>query len=215
MSRNFYNRPHKALRAMMADTLVAVGRMDPRDECEVRDTIARLEDLLVACEKHVKHENEFVHRAIEAKRPGASCALAEEHVGHLRAIEDLRAAATARAPDLQRRLAVFVAENLEHMEHEESAGNALLAELFTDAEIEAIEGRLVAAIPPGDFMQFLRWMLPALHHGERVELLQGMRHAPGPVRHAVMGVAQTHLRAPDFARLEAALAQREPATLAS
>ena len=129
---------------MMADVLVAVGKMDPRDECEARDTLARLEEMLVACEKHVRHEDEFVHRAMEARRPGSSHLLSGEHVEHLHAIEQLRAAAAARAPDLYRRVAIFMVENLAHMEHEESAGNSLLAELFSDGEMMAIEGRLVA-----------------------------------------------------------------------
>jgi len=213
MSRNFYNRPHKALRAWMADTLVAVGRMDPREDCEVRETLARVEEMLAACESHVKHEDEFVHRAMEARRPGSSRVLATEHVEHLAAIEDLRAAAAARDPDLHRRLASFVAENFEHMEHEEGDATRVLAELFTDAELDSLEARLVASIPPGEMMQFLRWMIPALHHGERIELLQGMRNAPPPVFQAVMGVARTHLKAREYERLEAAVGQREPATL--
>ena len=216
MSRNFYNRPHKALRAWMADTLVAVGRMDPREDCEVRETLARVEEMLAACESHVKHEDEFVHRAMEAKRPGSSRVLATEHVEHLAAIEDLRAAAVSRAPDLHRRLAVFVAENLDHMEHEEGDNTRVLGELFSDAELDALEARLIQSIPPGEMMQFLRWMIPAMHHGERVELLGGMRlKAPPPLFQAVMGVARTHLQPLDYERLEAAVDQRESATLAS
>jgi len=216
MSRNFYNRPHKALRAWMADTLVAVGRMDPREDCEVRDTLARVEEMLAACENHVKHEDEFVHRAMEAKRPGSSRELATEHVEHLQEIEELRAAVAGRLPDLHRRLATFVADNFDHMEHEEGDNTLVLGEMFSDAELDAMEARLVASIPPGQMMQFLRWMIPALHHGERVEMLGGMRRsAPPPVFQAVMGVARANLKAGDYQRLEAAIDQREPATLAS
>ena len=213
--REGYAKPHKALRAVMAETLVALGRMDPADDCEVRETMARVEELLVLCERHLHHENEFVHRAIESKRQGASFAFAADHVQHQQAIDSLRALARRRDPGLYRRVAGFIAENLEHMEREESEAQALMWELFSDAELEAIEGRIVGSMPPDHAMQFLRWMIPAVSHEERVAFLAGLRHAPPALREGVMALARTHLRAPDFRKLEAALDQREPATLAS
>jgi hypothetical protein len=213
--REGYAKPHKALRAVMAETLVALGRMDPADECEVRETMARLEEMLVLCERHLHHENEFVHRAIETKRPGASFAYAADHVLHQQAIDSLRALARRRDASLYRRVAGFVAENLEHMEREESEAQALMWELFTDAELAAIEGRIVGSMPPDHAMQFLRWMIPSVGHDERVEFLEGLRHAPAPLREGVMALARTHLRAADFRKLELALDQREPAMLSS
>jgi hypothetical protein len=199
--RDLYARPHKALRALMADTLVAIGRADPREECEVRDAHARLEEMLASCEKHAALENEFVHRALDAREDGAACRLAVEHLEHAQAIDELRAAARERRPDLYRRVAAFVGANLRHMDEEERHGNALLWRLFTDAELEAIESRLVASIPPGEKMQSLRWMLPALSHPERVELLQGLRHAPPAVYEGALALARMHLAAADFDRL--------------
>ena len=43
---DMYTAIHKALRAMMCDTLVAVGRLDPQDEPEVVHTAQRVFDLL-------------------------------------------------------------------------------------------------------------------------------------------------------------------------
>lgn len=216
MSRlDLYRRPHKALRACMADALVALGRMDRHDDCEWREGVARLEELLAFCEMHAAVENEFIHRAIEMRRKDASCPLARAHDGHAAAIEDLRERARAGDPSLYRRVSLFVAENLRHMEDEEGAGNALLWELFTDEELRAIEGRLVASIAPGDAMRSLRWMIPAIEHADRVALLTGLRHAPKPVFDGAMALAQAHLRAAEFHKLEGALAQREPATLES
>lgn len=215
MRHDLYRRPHKALRAWMSDTLVALGRVDPLDDCEVREGAERLEELMAFCEKHAAIENEFVHRAIEDRRKDASRALAIAHVGHAAAIEELRLAARRRDPMLHRRVAAFVADNLRHMEDEEGPGNALLWELFSDAELQEIEARIVASIAPGDAMQAMRWMLPALNHPERVALLEGFRRAPPGVLQGAMAVAQSHLRAVDFAKLDAALAQREPATLES
>ena len=206
MSRvDLYARPHKALRAMMAATLVAIGQADPHDEGEMREAQSKLEELLALCERHMQVENEFIHRAIDAKRQGAACALAAEHAEHAAAIESLRAAGAARAPDLYRRLAGFVAENFQHMEHEEREGHAILHALFGDAELAALEQRIVASVPPAEKMQMLRWMLESMGHGERVALLTDLRHAPGPVFDAALAVARTHLEPVAVDRLEAAL----------
>jgi hypothetical protein len=219
---DIYARIHKALRASMADTLVALGRMDPRDDCDVRETLSRLEDLLAFCESHVEHESAYIHAAIEALAFGSIRECAAEHAAHGREIDELRALASAvgangdAAHRLYRRAAGFVAGQLAHMEREESENNALLWALFSDTEIQAIEERMMRAFEPGAAMQGLRWMIPSIHHGERVALFDKLRAAPLPVREGALALARTHLRPAEFRKLEGALAQREPeATLAS
>ena len=59
--------------------------------------------------------------------------------------------ATSRATavaELQRFLAQFVAENLTHMNVEESWNNAVLWETHSDAELIAIEQAIVASLSP-------------------------------------------------------------------
>lgn len=202
MRRDLYARPHKALRALMADTLVALGRVDPSEECEVRDAQARVEEMLVFCEHHLRLEDEYVHRAMEAKERESSCGLASQHLEHVEAIGALRDAAKRGAPDLYRQVGVFVAENLAHMDYEEREGNALLWRLFTDDELDALEARAGAAIPPEFKMVALRWMLPALSHPERVAMLRSMSGTPPAVMQGVLAVARTHLSAREYERLE-------------
>ena len=79
---DMYAGIHKALRALMADTLVAVGRMDSSDSLELAQTTQRVVELLDFCRSHLRHENEFVHAAIEARAAGASAAIAHEHEEH-------------------------------------------------------------------------------------------------------------------------------------
>ena len=227
MSRyDIYRRVHKAVRACLFDATAALGRADPHDDCEVRAALARLEELLVLCESHLEHENAFIHRAMEARRPGSARRFVEDHVHHEASIEALRARAReleaaheedrdAALHGLYRAVALFVAENLEHMEREEAENNAVLQDAYTDSEIAAIERTLVAALAPGQMMQALRWFLPAMQHGERLAMLAGMAQAPAPVREAALGIARTRLDPADFARLASALAQREPAATLS
>lgn len=210
---NLYAGIHKALRAVMADTLLAVGRADPSDPQDVADASGRVSALMALCEAHVQHENVFVHPAIEARSPGESCEVAQDHVEHLQHIAHLRFVAQ-QVPTLDAsrqagalhalylELALFVANNLQHMHLEETRHNAALWSAYTDAELRAIHDALVATIPPAEMMQVMRWMLPQMHALERLQVLGGMRQgAPAPVFQAVLDVVQPHLSPRDWAKL--------------
>ena len=121
----------------LIDTLLALGRMDVEDELELAQTTQRVIELVEFCARHLKHENEFVHPAIEARAPGASGAIAHEHEDHLAHITQLASAAAALrsqpaglrmagAAALYRQLALFIAENFQHMNVEETAHNEVL-----------------------------------------------------------------------------------------
>lgn len=178
---DLYTPIHKALRHFMADTLLGVGRLDTDDPEALQATLGQLGDLLDQCAAHLDHENHFVHTAIEARRPGGSQRMAEEHRQHLAAIAALRSDAghlqqsapagrPALALRLYRHLALFVADNFAHMHHEETVHNATLWALYTDAELAALHDRLLASLPPQEMAATLRWMLPALSPAERAHM---------------------------------------------
>jgi hypothetical protein len=208
---------HKALRALMAHTLLAVGRMDSDDADELAGTSSRVLELLDFCRSHLRHENEFVHAAIEARAPGASAAIAHEHEEHERHIESLEAAVQAlrqcpqavrpaAALDLYRRLALFIAENFQHMHVEETAHNAVLWARYTDAELGAIHTALVASIPPQEMMFTARWLIPFMNPAERTGVLSDMRaNAPAPAFAAVLDVVRPHLNQNEWAKLARSL----------
>lgn len=214
---DLYGSIHKALRACMNDTLGLIGRMDPQDDTDRKQALAQLRELLVAFGGHLHHENDFVHPAMEARRPGSAAAIAADHVEHEEALALLaelgdaleRAGAADReaaAAALYRRLALFVADNLQHMHIEETEHNALLWAHYSDAELEEIHQRLVAAVPPEKMRIYLRWMLPALSHAERVAMLAGMRQgAPREVFDGVLSLTRAHLRGRDWSKLSEAL----------
>lgn len=214
---DLYAGIHKALRAQMGDTLVAVGRMDAADGLDLAEATDRLLLLLATCASHLRHENEFLHTAMQARVPGSAGRIAHEHEEHLAEIEGLRyevqalraaapAAREALALGLYRRLARFVAHNFEHMHVEETEHNAVLWAHYSDAELQAIEGALVASIPPEEMMQVLRWMLPALAAPQRHAMLADMQAtAPPPAFAAALEVARAHLSPRDWAKLAQAL----------
>jgi hypothetical protein len=208
---------HKALRAMMADTLVAVGRVDVNDAEETAGRMAQLRSLLAACDSHLKHEEEFVHPAIEARRPGGSMKTADDHLHHraqLRAlhaaIETLeQAALPARATaarDLYLQLAEFVADNYLHMQVEERDNNAALQAAYTDEELIEIHDRLVASIDAQEMASILRWMLPSLSATERAIVVGGMAQTmPKEAFSGVLTLARQNLNGRDRFKLMTAL----------
>lgn len=210
---DMYSGIHKALRALMADTLLATGRMDVEDELETAQTTQRIIELLEFCGAHLRHENEFVHTAIEARAPGASSAIAhdhehhEEHIARLSvSVASLRAmpvaARHAAALDLYRQLALFIAENFQHMNVEETAHNAVLWARYTDAELAAIHGALVASIPPDEMMFTARWLVPFMNPAERTAVVGDMQaNAPAPAFAALIDVVRPHLSDREWVKL--------------
>lgn len=207
---DLYAAVHKALRLFMGDTLARVGRLDPDDAGELSATLAQVEALLAQCRSHVDKENRYVHTAIEARRAGASGDIAAEHAEHLEAIAGLEAEVialralptAAGAFRLYRRLARFVADNLVHMDVEETVLNAALWADHTDAELTAVEHRILASIDPAEMARVLRWMVPALSPAERAGMLSAM---PPAARDGALSVARPHLDDRAWAKLTRAL----------
>jgi len=223
---DLYVAIHKALRGFMTETLARVGRIDVLDDDEMARTLGQLDDLLTFCEGHVKHENEFIHAAIEARQPAGSARTADDHEDHLETLAVLRnqafalkaavpATRTTLALRLYRHLALFVAENLHHMHLEETANNATLWALYTDEELHAIHDRLLATITPAEQMLVARWMIPALSPSERAGLMSGMRAGmPFEAFAAVLEVVRPHIDAPGWAKLMRALGLASPVKFA-
>jgi hemerythrin-like domain-containing protein len=214
---DIYGAVHKGLRAFMFDTLVRVGAADAADSLQLADTIGRSRQLLELMRAHLTHEDTFVHPMIEAARPGAAGLTVEHHDEHRQAIaalegelDALEAADAARRPPvlyrLYLRLARFVAENLEHMEIEETHNTAVLREAYDDGQIGAMIQRLLATIAPDKAATFHRWMFVGMSHDERVGMLSAMRElAPAPVFDGEVARARDVLAARDWGKLANAL----------
>ncbi len=214
---DMYMAIHKAMRACMNETLMTLGRMDVDDESEVAAALAQLRELLHLCSKHLQKENQFVHAAMEKRKPGSTADCASEHIEHECAIERLQHARgiVGAASGLQRRelalrlyrdVALFIAHNFEHMRYEDIEHNAVLWSAFSDAELIAIENALKASIPPQDMAIFARWLLCANDHAFRVGMLGGVRaHAPADVFEMLLGIARANLSERDWRKLAQSL----------
>ncbi|MEK8050790.1 hemerythrin domain-containing protein [Ideonella sp. DXS22W] len=211
---DIYRWIHKALRARMCRVLVAVGGIDVSDGPATARALDQLDALLAVCRGHLQHENDFVHAALEAAQPGSSADAADEHVDHETHIAALAAASAAlrREPAadgalrLYHALALFVSENLVHMHMEETEHNAVLWRHCTDAQIQAVEQRLMASLPPAELADTLPWMSLGLNATERAQLLGGLQQAvPAPVFETMLDSAMAPLTEPQRTALARAL----------
>ena len=196
---DMYTLVHKGIRAFMGSTLATVGRMDANDREETAATLAEVRALAMFLRAHLHHENQFVHPALEARRPGSARRTAGDHVEHERALERLEALALAvesaddaaravAALALYRELALLTAENLEHMHVEETENNATLWAVYTDEELERVHQSLLGSIKPEVMTLGLRWMAQAMTPAERAGLFS---HLPPQL----LDVARTALSA--------------------
>lgn len=212
-----YEAIHKGLRLFMGDTLARVGRVDVFDAEEMAATLGQLNALLDFCLRHIEHENEFLHTAIRARQPAGASRTSEDHLEHLQTIEQLRmeAALLLAAPEeermamalrLYRHLALFVAENLQHMHVEETANNAALWAHYTDDELMHIHARLQDSISPPDLLHTLRWIVPGLSPVQRAGLMGAVKaQLPAPAFEQLMGTVQPHLDMTAWSKLTRAL----------
>lgn len=214
---NIYAEIHKGVRFALCHTLNRLGVMDIADEAEVTEILAELRGVLAFLAGHLKHEDEQVHPAMEARAPGSTASLDTDHRGHEAAIQDLEvlAAAVEAAPAaeraraatwLYRAFARFTGENLEHMDYEETHNNAVLWDAYSDEEILGIEHRVVAALSPEEMGAAMGWMLRGMAPAERAAKLAGIRAAaPAPAFQGLLALAQAKLSPRDWGKLAQAL----------
>lgn len=209
---------HKALRALMADTLVRLGSMDPTDDADTHAVLEQVRQAIALGECHLEKEENFVHPAMEARAPGSTRRASFDHASHTAAFAKILAACrevetsqgavrAGRALCLYRRFALLVAEDFVHMNAEETENNAVLWATHTDEEIHALAARLVASIAPETLSKYLRWMLTANAPRDRVNILSGIQERmPRPGFSRLLEAVLPNLRDADRTKLLAALA---------
>jgi hypothetical protein len=185
----------------MFGLLDRIGSGNFSDAAQRDAILSDLRVLLDVCTHHIKHENTFIHPALEERAKEASLRTAREHEEHSRELAELQGmiaelekAGEQARPLLAHRLYLafsrFVAENLSHMAEEEQVVLDKLHSHFSDEELMALEGRILSGIAPDLMMTFMKMMIPAMNREERVLLLGGMKQAAPPEAfNAVMQVA--------------------------
>lgn len=214
---DLYMPIHKAMRNFMADTLLRIGRIDVFDDEDIAQAVAQLEELLDFCATHVKREDTFLHPAIEAHLPSGASRAAEEHDAQRDSLDVLHnqalALRTARpeargtlALRLYRHLALFIAENHQHMHVEETSNNAVLWSHLTDDDLRAVRARLMSTVSAAELLRIARWMVPALSPAERAAFMNGLQATlPADTFGQVLDTVQPHIDGSGWMKLMRAL----------
>lgn len=209
-----YGLIHKGIRNFMLDTLSRLGRVDCAAPAEVAGALGQVGALLEQLRNHLRHEDTFLHSALERRRPGTSVVTAVEHADHQKAFTELQsllerceqghpAELGEGVKALYLNLSFFVAENLAHMYREETETTELLWQLYSDDELRQIEGAIVASETPAEIGQSMRWMLPSITPQERAALLGGAKMGLPPEAFAgLMGLAESALDGDQYRRLQ-------------
>jgi len=215
---DLYRTIHKALRASMCDVVVALGRLDVQSPDACDHTLLRAERLLDHLAAHLEHENAFLHPAIAQTAAAVASQTAgdhDDHAGTIAALRDLLQGLRdttalrerrALALCLYRAFAAFVGENLVHMQVEESHNTEALWAGYNDAQLHALQARLLQHVDPQMLAEILPWMVRALAPEELAELYADMRaNAPRAAYRAALDVARAELDGDRYALLERAL----------
>jgi len=217
---DLYAGIHKALRLYMCRTLCLLGSTDALDAVALRAALEQLQRLLTTCSQHLRHEEELVHPALQKVAGGALASICNDHQHHREIIPQLiedaaqlpglpAAERPAALAALYRAVALFVADNFQHMETEEREHNAMLWAHYSDAELASLHQHIVEHIDPAEMMALLHWFLPALAPAERAGMLLGMQQGmPAAAFEGVLDIARQTLEPAALASLLRAL---EPA----
>jgi len=184
-----YDIPHRGLRWALGRILHVNGTTDFTKPDSVHNLEGTLQELADLTELHMRHEELYLHGALRERGSPVYLTLEEEHSEHrtkLRGLQrQLRALALGQAPPARSRdftlaLSRFVADDLSHMDHEESNAQTIFEQLFSVEELVALHERVVAAIPAEQCVAFLKVILPGMHHDDRLALLRGPRAGMPP-----------------------------------
>jgi len=199
-ANNLYTFIHKGLRKVLCQQLVQLGQVNECHPIQLEQLLRDLQGVLVLMRSHLQHEDQFIHAVLPT-----DCLSAQEHTHHQHQIASLMAdvslllqqpalGCTSALHELYRNFALFVADNLMHMEVEESQTMRLLWQHFNDDEIEQIHHRILNSLTPAERFQSLMLVLPALTHLERVSMVLQLKEAlPDEAIHAVSKALQAEL----------------------
>jgi hypothetical protein len=197
---DLYGSVHKGLRKAGCELLVKLGAVDYDDAPECEAALANLRAYLSLAASHLSHEEDNIHDLLQ-QRGGSSELADDRHRDHRTAFVTLETLAaevemagprdkTVAGRRLYLAFAAHLSADLAHMHEEETIIAPTLWRNFSDAELAALEARIVGSMPPEKNMAFMRQMIPAMNPSERAALLGAVqKEAPPEVFGAVIEFA--------------------------
>jgi hemerythrin-like domain-containing protein len=204
MRFNTFNQIHKALRAMLYDTSLTLQQTNFLDEQETTIAIEKVKFAVDMFDHHAHTEDHYILPAIQAYEPSVVATFEAEHVWDLKLSEQLKDAIYAlelaakakveMGTELTKAFVAFMTFNLNHMAKEEDVINKILWRYYSDAEILAINQKIVSELEPWVMQASAKWMLRGMNNTEIAGWLKAVRQsAPEPVFQSLFTAAEKEL----------------------
>ena len=186
-----YRPIHKAIRHMMYTTAHDLSVADFQDKPLADGALSSLENTISMLILHAGHEEDFVHPALEERAPGFIESFEKDHGNDEKVYAELRGlssdvgrASGERKSELGNEIYdlynQFVGTYVDHLYREEHELQQALWANFTDEELGAIDGAIMADVSPELMTQFLTLICGSFNPGDLALMLGGMKGGMPP-----------------------------------
>lgn len=203
---NTFNQIHKALRTLLFDTAISIQHTNFANQDEVEPLLERILTVIEAFDQHASHEDSEILPILREYEPSIVDLFQQEHILDHQLGASLKKLiatyGTVQRPEEQ--LSVgnqilhafmsFTAFNLDHMTKEETVLNERLWRYYSDAEILAINQRIVASLLPEEMRFTATWMMKGMNNTEITSWLRTVQaNAPEAVFNLLFSIAEKEL----------------------
>jgi hypothetical protein len=214
-----YDVPHKGLRNALSQLTLLGGKTNYSNRQEIESLYNLGTDVFNILAIHAEDENDVTLAELEKHCPGCSNHDMEDHEEIHREQNKLEKLlskiyidskagkdTTDDGAEFYLSFSEFHSKYLEHTAEEERVTQLQLWQYFTDEELAAHRGKIMAKNPPETLLTWLRFVIPAQSYNERVGLLTGFKKmAPAPFYKQGMDVIKNVLPTNEFDELNKTL----------
>jgi len=215
-----YDVPHKGLRNALSQLSLLAGKTNYSNPRETQELYQLGQHVFSLLNVHAADENEITLAELEARCSKCSQHDIEDHE-KLHQMQDklekllsqiYNRSQTGRnvsedGAEFYLAFSEFQGTYLEHTAEEERVTQPLLWKFFTDEELAAHRGKIMAKNPPQTLLTWFRFVIPAQNHAERISLLTGFKKmASESFFNEGLATIQKVLTPNDYDELETALA---------
>ncbi|PKB71024.1 MAG: hypothetical protein BZY87_08005 [SAR202 cluster bacterium Io17-Chloro-G6] len=200
-----YRPIHKAMRHVLFDTSQKVGLADFGDDADVSETLEAVDQMISMLHEHRENEDKYVHPPAEARIPGITAKLVDDHNEDIRLSDEVQGIAgqirsasgagrVALGITLHERLNDYIGIYLGHLYREETTMQQSLWDKFTDEELLAIDMEIVANLKPPVMAVFLPQMCSSYSTEEIAPILGRIKdNAPPEFAQFALQTAEQNL----------------------
>lgn len=183
-----FEAAHKGLRSALSQFSYLLGKCDFNSTQDVNKIHSLGKDLCMMLSSHASDENTLILAALEAKIPGSSKHDIDDHerlehdqnaiekmLDEIKELNSKGEDALGTGAELYIKFSKFHGEYLLHTVEEETETQRLLWENFTDPELHAIRGKIIAGFTPETFEKWQSYIMPAITQSDLLVMLGGMK----------------------------------------